>query len=220
VTPSVLCLNGQTLWFDPEGVIYWPERRMLIVADLHLEKGTAFMERGVLLPPYDTRETLGRLLRIVARYRPDVVVALGDNFHDRAGGERLGVEERAMIAGLAERVDLVWVAGNHDPAPMVGIPGRWVEELRVGEVDFRHMPCFSGVCEVVGHFHPKARVSINGHGVTRACFVADEQRVIMPAFGAYAGGLDVRDAAIRKLFPDSASLFLLGKERLFRFALD
>jgi DNA ligase-associated metallophosphoesterase len=212
-------IAGERLMLDPAGVLHWPARRLLCVADLHLEKGSAFAARGQLVPPYDTRETLSRLLPLLRRYRPQRIVFLGDSFHDDAGVARLGAHERTALVHALAGIEAVWVAGNHDPAPPAGLPGAAVETWTEGRVVFRHVPVpgrFAGA-EVAGHLHPKAAAPTRAGSVTRACFLADGQRVLMPAFGAYTGGLEIVDPAIASLFPRGGRAFLLGAERLYSF---
>ncbi|WP_439579579.1 ligase-associated DNA damage response endonuclease PdeM [Elioraea sp.] len=211
-------IAGERLMLDPEGVLWWPARRLLAVADLHLEKGSSVAARGALVPPYDSRATLDRLIPLVRRYRPARLVALGDSFHDRTGAARLPREDAARIAALAQSLELVWVLGNHDPAPPEGLPGATTEALREGPLTFLH-DATGRASEISGHLHPKASVATRGKWVSRACFVADSRRVVLPAFGAYTGGLDVRDPAIRALFPRGGRAFLLGRGRLFSFTL-
>lgn len=210
---------GERLMLDPAGVLHWPARRLLCVSDLHFEKGSAFAVRGRLLPPYDTRETLARLLPLLRRYRPERIVFLGDSFHDDGGAARMAAQDRAVLVHALSGVEAVWVAGNHDPAPPMGLPGLAVAELAEGPLVFRHVPAAGASGEVAGHLHPKATAPTRAGGVCRACFVADPRRVLLPAFGAFTGGLDVGDAAIATLFPRGGRTFLLGSERLFSFAL-
>ncbi|WP_198370429.1 ligase-associated DNA damage response endonuclease PdeM [Roseomonas rosulenta] len=212
-------IAGERLMLDPAGVLHWPARRLLCVADLHLEKGSAFAARGQLVPPYDTRETLSRLLPLLRRYRPQRVVFLGDSFHDDEGAARVAASERAALVHALAGLEAVWVAGNHDPSAPAGLPGLAAEAWTEGRIVFRHVPVpgrFAGA-EIAGHLHPKAAAPTRAGSVTRACFLADGQRVLMPAFGAYTGGLDVGDAAIATLFPRGGRAFLLGAERLYSF---
>ena len=213
-------IAGERLMLDPGGVLIWPAQGLLAVSDLHLEKGTAFARRGMLLPPWDTQATLDRLGLLLRRWKPRVIVALGDSFHDRQGAERLPAPERARLHRIIEGCRFVWVLGNHDPAPPAGVGGESVAEFGLGPLTFRHEAVPGAPPgEIVGHHHPKAAVPARGATVTRACFVADARRVMMPAFGEYTGGLDVRDPAIGRLFPRGGRVFLLGRERLFSFAL-
>jgi len=213
-------LAGERLMLDPAGALVWPEARLLAVSDLHLEKGSSYASRGMLLPPWDTRVTLDRLLLLLRRWQPRTVVALGDSFHDRTGAARLPRSELARLAEMTARARFVWVLGNHDPAPQPGLGGAWVEDYRAGPFLFRHKAVLGKTeGELSGHYHPKAAVPARGCAVSRPCFVADTRRIMLPAFGAYTGGLDVRDPAIARLFPRGGRAFLLGRERLFSFAI-
>jgi DNA ligase-associated metallophosphoesterase len=209
-----------TLVADPAGAIYWPDERLLVVADLHLEKGSAFAARGVLLPPYDTATTLARLAILIERYAPHLVVALGDSFHDGGGPARMADINRAALAVLQHGRDWLWIAGNHDPDPADGIGGRFAEVLAFGALTFRHEPV-PDRCdgEIAGHLHPLARVARRGRAVSRRCFASDGNRVVMPALGAYAGGLNVRDRAFAVLFGVAGfTAHMLGERRLYTVA--
>jgi DNA ligase-associated metallophosphoesterase len=210
---------------DPGGAVFWPALRLLALSDLHLEKGTSFAQRGMLLPPWDTHTTLDRLTLLLRRYAPSTVVALGDSFHDAGGSARLPGTEQARLIAMTQAHRFIWVQGNHDPTPPRGLGGEWVETIAVGSLVFRHEAIAAAASgeavggEVVGHHHPKASVQARAGTISRPCFVADGRRLMMPAFGAYTGGLDVRDPAISRLFPRGGRVFLLGKERLFSFSL-
>ena len=214
---SALTLVGVTLIADTSGALFWPEEKMLIVADLHLEKGSAFAARGVLLPPYDTASTLARLTYLVGRFAPQIVMALGDSFHDGGGPGRMADTDRGSLKALQRGRDWLWIAGNHDPDPADGVGGRFADVLAIGPLTFRHEPS-SGSCEgeIAGHLHPLARVARRGRAVSRRCFASDSRRLVMPAFGAYTGGLNVRDRAIAALFGTLAfTAHMLGERRLY-----
>jgi DNA ligase-associated metallophosphoesterase len=233
----------------PAGALWWADERLLVVADLHFEKGSSFARRGRMLPPYDTAETLARLSALVDRLRPRAVVALGDSFHDGEAAARLSPDHRAAIARLMAGREWVWIAGNHDPDRPAGLGGMVADTLAVGPLTFRHAPTapdaagtapggspassagsslrssssgfprsspggFHG--EIAGHLHPSARVYGRGKSVRRRCFAGDGLRLILPAFGAYAGGLDVTDRAFAGLFaPETFRAFVLGDERVY-----
>ncbi len=210
-------LAGERLMLDPAGLVAWPAQRLLAVADLHLEKGSAFAARGRMLPPYDTRETLERLALALRRWKPARLVLLGDSFHDAQGCMRLSAADAATLARLLAGIEVVWVLGNHDPVAPEGVPGSAVAEWRLGPLTFRHIGKPGASAELSGHFHPKATMPTRAGGVTRCCFLSDARRVLLPAFGAYTGGLDITDPAIGALFPRGGRAFLLGAERLFSF---
>ena len=220
IREKVLRLHGSAFVADPSGVLYWPDEHLLVVADLHLEKGSSYASRRVFLPPYDTSATLARLALVVARLNPKRVVALGDSFHDGGGAARLlphdGLALRAMQTGR----DWLWIAGNHDPAPPTCLDGDHADHLAVGHVCFRHEPSMSPCDgEIAGHLHPVAIVGGPGGTVRRRCFVADGLRCILPAFGAYAGGLNFLDRAIGGLFGGRDHLaHVLGRDAVFTVA--
>ena len=215
---STVEVVGVTLVADLSGALFWEEQRLLVVSDLHLEKGSSFAARGVLLPPYDTVATLGRLGAVIARHDPRMVIALGDSFHDREAHGRLSATDRDAIAGLQVGRDWIWISGNHDPALTPDVGGVVASEVAIGPIAFRHEPT-GAVGEIAGHLHPKARVSTRGRSMERRCFASDGERAVMPAFGAYAGGLSIRDAAFAKIFQTLGFMaHVLGDVRLHTIA--
>jgi uncharacterized protein len=196
---SEVAVAGIAMRADLSGALLWQEQRLLVVSDLHLEKGSSFASRGVLLPPYDTVATLGRLSAVIARYDPRMVIALGDSFHDRRAHERLTRSDRDTLAALQARRDWIWISGNHDPALPSDLGGMVATEVAIGPIHFRHEPT-GAFGEIAGHLHPKARIATRGHAMERRCFATDGERAVMPAFGAYVGGLSIRDAAFEKIF--------------------
>ncbi|HXQ40830.1 MAG TPA: ligase-associated DNA damage response endonuclease PdeM [Candidatus Udaeobacter sp.] len=215
--PIPLRLNGAEVLADISGALFWPERRLLAVADLHLEKGSGFASRGRLLPPYDTAATLLALSAAIERHDPAVLVCLGDSFHDCEAAGRLGHADRTKLSRLTRERDWIWIAGNHDPVPPASLGGRVLGELVLGPLVFRHIAAATATGEVSGHFHPKAGLSWRGRYLGGRCFIGDDRRLILPAFGAYAGGLDVLDPAIRRLFSRRAKVHILGPTRLYSF---
>lgn len=195
---------GAALTVLPEGALWWAAERMLVVADLHFEKGSSYAARGIALPPYDTRATLARLGALVARFAPARLVALGDSFHDREAETRMDGTDAAALAALTGATDWIWITGNHDPVPPRRFGGTVMHELRAGPLTFRHEPQAAPASgEIAGHLHPCAAVRVRGRRLRRRCVASDGTRAIMPAFGAYAGGLNVLDAAYENLLPAS-----------------
>src|SRR5712691_9489441 len=218
VTRSSLDVADVSLVADLSGALFWEEQRLLVVSDLHLEKGSSFAQRGVLLPPYDTVATLGRLAAVIARHDPRMVIALGDSFHDRDAHARLSDADRDTLTALQADRDWIWISGNHDPALPSDLGGMVANEVAIGQIAFRHEP--SGAFgEIAGHLHPKARVATRGRAMERRCFASDGERAVMPAFGAYAGGLSIRDAAFAKIFQSLGFMaHVLGDNRLHSIA--
>jgi DNA ligase-associated metallophosphoesterase len=203
---------------DLSGALFWEDERLLVVSDLHLEKGSSFAVRGVLLPPYDTAATLARLTGAIVRYDPRAVIALGDSFHDRDAHERLSAPDRETLSTLQARRDWIWISGNHDPALPREIGGSVSDEVAIGPLVFRHEPT-GALGEIAGHLHPKARVTTRGRSVERRCFANDGKRAVMPAFGSYTGGLSIRDVAFAAIFQTLAfTAHVLGDRRVHSIA--
>ncbi|MCO5091768.1 ligase-associated DNA damage response endonuclease PdeM [Bosea sp. (in: a-proteobacteria)] len=201
---------------DLSGALWLPEERTLVVADLHLEKGSAFAARGVMLPPYDSAATLAALGHAIGRRQPARVIALGDSFHDRKAETRLAPETRAMLRHLQRGRDWLWITGNHDPAIGAAMGGDSAAAIALSGVTLRHEPTPCSGHEIAGHLHPAAKVRLRGRAVRRRCFALSARRCVMPAMGAYAGGLNLREAAFRPLFREGFSAHLIGDGRLFR----
>jgi DNA ligase-associated metallophosphoesterase len=215
-----LSVCGLPLIADRSGALYWHAERTLLVADLHLEKGSAHAERGALLPPYDTRETLARLAEAVDRYDPSRVIALGDSFQDRYGPQRLRTDDLEQLEALQGGRDWLWIVGNHDPAIGTRAGGRVCLSVKLAGLTLRHAPAAGGVThEIAGHLHPAAKISMYGASIRRPCFVGNGRRLVMPAFGAFAGGLNVLDDAFQPLFGNGGmGVWMLGQSGLYPVA--
>ncbi len=215
--PARLGVTGVVLEAFCEGALWWADEGLLCVADLHLEKGSAFARRGQLVPPYDTVETLNRLAAAIDRLDPRIVVALGDSFHDEDGPARLAPRDRDALFDLQAGRDWIWITGNHDPRLPRRLGGMILTELTVGRLSFRHEPqAAPAVGEIAGHLHPSARVVGRGRSVRRRCFVGDGHRLVMPAFGAYTGGLDIGHPAFADLFdPTTLAAYMLGDAQVY-----
>jgi DNA ligase-associated metallophosphoesterase len=215
--PAEIEVAGTAFHGLANGALWQESERLLIVADLHLEKGAAFARRGQLLPPYDTAVTLAALAAVILRYDPACVVALGDSFHDNEGARSLIGYDRAALAALQSGRDWIWIAGNHDDDLPDEIGGSRMTEVRFGDLTLRHAPKEGDAWgEIAGHLHPAARVFGRAGSVRRRCFAGDGRRLVMPAFGAFAGGLSVLDRAFRPLFPGGFDAFVLGAEAVYR----
>lgn len=198
---AVLRVVGVELVADHSGVLFWPATSTLIVADMHFEKGSSFARRGMMVPPYDTGITLSRLSDALMRYAPKRVISLGDAFHDTGGPARMPTKWRdALLAMMANR-EWLWVTGNHDPEPPEGLPGKTVEEWHEIGLIFRHEPQEgSAKGEIAGHLHPAGKIVRRSKSVRRPCFITDGDRMILPAFGAFTGGLNVCSQPFDGLF--------------------
>lgn len=203
-----------------QGALFWPARRALLVADLHLEKASWYACRGQMLPPYDSISTLADLATLVAETGAREVWCLGDSFHDREGGERLSDRARDTLDGLTGVTDWSWITGNHDAGLAADIGGRIMAEAVVDGLVLRHeADPGDDRPELSGHFHPRLRVQMRGRNVARRCFVAGTTKLILPAFGALTGGLDAGDPAICRAVGEPARALVPLADRLLSFPL-
>ena len=179
------------------GALFWPRENALLVADLHLEKGSFFARFGQMIPPYDSRETLERVALALRESGARRVLCLGDSFHDAGGAARLEPHAAGMLAALTRATDWAWITGNHDEGAQPAEGGALVEELNIGGIALRHQAQTGEAgLELSGHFHPKLRLTVRGRQIVRPCAVASDNRLVLPAFGAFTGGMDAADPAI------------------------
>ncbi len=208
-----------SLFALPQGAVFWPARRALLVADLHLEKASWFAKVGQMLPPYDSLATLADLAALVAATDAAEVWCLGDSFHDSAGCERLPAAARETLAGLTGRTRWTWITGNHDPQ-VDRCGGAVVDEAVVDGLVLRHEAAAGEARpELSGHFHPKLRVKVRGRLVARRCFVASARKLILPAFGSLTGGLDVDHPEIVRALGGPGQALVPVEDRLLRFPI-
>jgi DNA ligase-associated metallophosphoesterase len=211
---------GHELMALPQGALFWPSRRALLLADLHLEKASWFARLGQMLPPYDSIATLADLTALAVTTSAEEIWCLGDSFHDRFGCDRLPERAREMLSALTAAKRWTWITGNHDPGIADHCGGAIVEEADVDGLLLRHEAEPAEVRpELSGHFHPKLRITRRGRQVSRRCFVATERKLILPAFGSLTGGLDASHPAIVRAVGPRAEALVPVADRLLRFPL-
>lgn len=204
-------LSGAQLKALNTGALWWPEAELLCVSDLHLGKSERIARRGgTTLPPYETRDTLTRLAADLALTHARIVICLGDSFDDLGAVHALPEEEKLWITRLQAGRRWVWIEGNHDAGP-VDLGGSHLAELPLAPLTFRHIAKPGASGEVSGHYHPKASLALGGRKVTRPAFLYDSERLIMPAYGTYTGGLNTYDKAFQPLMRAEACAVLTGK---------
>lgn len=219
---TTCAIGGAAAILDLSGALFLTGERVLIVSDMHLEKGTSWARRGVFLPPYDSKRTIAALQSAVRAYHPRAIVFLGDSFHDEGSHGRLQAHILQDLGDICARRDAFWITGNHDPEIPKSLPGQSCTELAIGDIRLAHIPIgeMSGQAEISGHLHPAATVNGGGRSVKRRCFATDGKRMIMPAFGAYAGGLNIRNRAFKGLFDKSALIaHVIGENRIYSLPL-
>lgn len=212
-----IAFAGEAIALDGRGVAFLPRHSTLIVADLHLEKGSRFAAMRRPVPTLDTHDTLTRLAACIRDWRPETVVCLGDSFHDARAGLRLAAEDREALHGLCSLAKRwIWISGNHDPRPPCGLKGETLDTFTIGEIGLTHVPAPGAEPQIAGHMHPKTHVSAARRKISGACFVRGSRLLILPAFGAYTGGLSCKSPAIAALFPDETPLcYMMYQNKLF-----
>ncbi|QAY76743.1 ligase-associated DNA damage response endonuclease PdeM [Sphingosinicella sp. BN140058] len=211
---------GTELIALPQGALFWPARKALLVADLHLEKASWFARLGQMLPPYDSIATLTDLTGLADQTGAEEIWCLGDSFHDRHGCDRLPTQARLLLTALTARVRWTWITGNHDPGIADHCGGAVVEEALVDGLLLRHeADPEEPRPELSGHFHPKLRITLRGRNVSRRCFIGTTRKLILPAFGALTGGLDAAHPEIVRAVGAGAEALVPVADRLLRFPL-
>lgn len=217
--------GGQSFELAGDAALYWHAEHTLLVSDLHLEKASAFAGFGQMLPPYDSLATLHEVAQLVAKFGPERIISLGDNFHDDAGETRLSANAADLLEHLVAQTDWIWITGNHDRNLEARWGGRSVDELRLSDIILRHAAIRGEISpEISGHFHPKYRQVLRGRMVSRRCFVKGPRKLIMPAFGVFTGGLDAQDIAIHRACDlaesETAEALVPTNSGFVRFRLD
>jgi DNA ligase-associated metallophosphoesterase len=212
--------SGHALMALAQGALFWPARRALLVADLHLEKASWFAQGGQMLPPYDSIATLADLNALAAATGAQEIWCLGDSFHDAHGCDRLPAEARGLLTALTAATRWTWIVGNHDPGFADHCGGEIVEEAEVDGLILRHEADRAETRpELSGHFHPKLRIAHRGRLVSRRCFVATATKLILPAFGSLTGGLDAHHPEIVRAVGSGAQALVPVRDRLLRFPI-
>ena len=215
-----LSFAGHDFFASPDGALHWPAEGALLVADLHLEKASWFAAGGQLLPPYDSLATLQALEGEIDRTGAKRLYCLGDSFHDRFGCDRLPAAARELLEALTRRLDWVWIVGNHDAGFVDHCGGRIEQGCEVGGIILRHEAAREDSRpEMSGHYHPKFRLSLRGRSVSRRCFVASATKLILPAYGAFTGGLDAGHPEIIRKVGMAASALVPVTDRLLKFPI-
>jgi uncharacterized protein len=217
-----IALGGVTFVPDLSGALLLRDEATLLVSDLHLEHGVSMARRGVHVPPFDTFATLAQLEQVLNATQAKRLILLGDSFHDAVAHDEIDDDVRTRLCAITSRIDTVWISGNHDPAAPRNLGGTAADCVVIGRIMLRHIPgdIEDGTHEIAGHLHPGARIVQRGRSVHGKCFIADQRRMIMPAFGAYTGGLTISSRAFDGLFDEAtARIWMIGRASLHGFAM-
>ena len=201
--------RGKKCLILPSGALFWPNESLLCVSDLHLGKSARIARRGgAILPPYETRDTLDRLARDIAITQAHCVVSLGDGFDDVTAAHDLPAQAMQQLATLTTGRDWVWIAGNHDPGP-THHGGIHVAEFIRGPLTFRHIAQPSQAAEISGHYHPKVHMRVRGRTLHHRCVLVNRDRIVLPAYGTYTGGMPHNHPVLSTLIPPPGRAIVL-----------
>lgn len=208
---------GETFTLHADGALFWPAESTLVVGDLHFEKASFLAMHGALVPPYDTLDTLARLMELIAHYKPQRLILLGDSFHDAQAWQRMDESMQGMLLALHGAVpQVLWLEGNHDRSLQEHPLGWFTHEVQVGPILFSHEPREAEQPLIIGHFHPKAQVRLPQGTVRGRCLIHSARLMILPSFGSFTGGLNIQDPAIASLFAgEPCNVYMLYGKSVF-----
>ena len=196
----------------PSGALWWPSQSLLCVSDLHFGKSNRLARKGQSwIPPYENQDTLLRLEKDLKTTKARMIICLGDSFDDNEGDRFLPKDEILWIRKMQEGKEWIWISGNHDPSPKA-LGGSFVQSIEIGKINFQHIANTKESYEISGHYHPKIKLRLKGQSFTKACFLIDDNRVIMPAYGTYTGGLYCNREPLRSIMQTKAIAIMTGKE--------
>ena len=201
-------LAGEQVLLLPEKALYWPARKMLVIADIHFGKAASFRAQGVPVPRGTTTQNLDGLDALMAQHQTLEILFLGDFLHARAAHATATLA--AMLAWRQRngKLRLTLVRGNHDlhagdPAAALGIEMA-DEPHTVGAFSFCHHPDIVAPGYVLaGHVHPVYVLSSRLDSLRLPCFLAGPTRMILPSFGAFTGGHPVNPSAGEHVYVSS-----------------
>ena len=201
---------------NKDGSIYWIKNKILILGDLHLEKGSSYASDGNFLPPYDTLDTLIKLTKTLKKYKSiKKIILLGDIFHDANGYYRLNVNEKMIFDHICKKYNIIWIYGNHDES----FAPKNVDAFNIyllNGINFTHIPSNNDMIEISGHYHPKASFKYLGRKITKSCFVIGNNKIIIPAYGSYAGGLNIYSEIYKKYFKNYFNVYAVGSSQIIK----
>ena len=212
-------IRGERFIFDKSGSIFLENLKTLIFSDLHLGKSLSFADHGNLIPPFDLDETLLNLKNIIERYKPKRLISLGDSFHENKSIQKMKRKYVYIINNLLRKVDITWIEGNHDSNLLFKdkIQGNFKNFYKLKNFKFVHSKSLIdelNLFEFSGHYHPKITLKFNGVNYSYKCFILTDNFCILPSFGTYTGGLDIKSNALQKILPINKQIIILGNNKI------
>ena len=210
---------NQSLSIFPNGELYWQNKKTLIISDLHFEKGSFFSETRQFIPPFDTIETLMKLTKFIDDHPVDMIIFLGDLVHDKLAFQRMTEEAKELFFEILKNKNCTLTVGNHDDTSFLRDIGlNLTKNIIIDDICFSHFPTIDKKFSVFGHYHPKVRLKINSRGIWTSCFVLNNEKLLMPSYGYFTGGLSIKNLDIQKLFEPEYEIYPLTKEKVYKLA--
>ena len=212
-------IKGEKFVFDKSGSIFLEDLNTLIFSDLHLGKSLSFANLGNFIPPFDLDETLLNLKSIIEKYKPKRLISLGDSFHENKSIHKMERKYVNIINNLLHKIDITWIEGNHDSNLLFKekIQGNFKNFYKLKNFKFVHSKSEIdelNIFEFSGHYHPKVTLKFNGLNYSYKCFILTDNFCILPSFGTYTGGLDIKSNALKKILPINKQIIILGNNKI------
>ena len=212
---SKIIFANKEFILQKDGSVYWPDKKSLILGDLHLEKSSYFAKLGNFLPPYDSFETLNKLEKSLNKLNVNKIILLGDIFHDKEGIKRLNKKLLKYLDYICKKFDVIWLVGNHD-----GIDrpkdAKFCKKYKIDNINFNHKSSKNTMNELSGHYHPKATLKLFKTKISKPCFLIGKSKIILPAYGSFTGGIDSQDEIFKKIFENKYKTYLFLNKKLVK----
>ena len=205
------------LQINKEGILFWLEKEIAIVSDLHLEKGSSFASTGQFIPPYDSEETLKKLLNVIDNYKVKKVILLGDTFHDKDAFHRMSSKVRFLFEELIKNYEVIFILGNHENKMKIDSIN-FYQEYIVDNVRFIHEAVQENINQISGHYHPVASIKVSSKKITTKCLIHTNIHIILPSFGAFTGGLNIHDPVLKQFISQDSNIYFLTKKSIYKFS--
>ena len=214
---KVINFNNHEFKINNDGILFWLEKKIAIVSDLHLEKGSSFASLGQFIPPFDSEETLKKLINFFKTHEVQTIILLGDTFHDGGALNRMSSKVKSIFDSLVENYEIIFVLGNHENK-MKSAFIKFYERYIVDDIYFLHEAVLEKKYQISGHFHPVASLKINSKQITEKCLIHSENHIIMPAFGEFTGGLNINNPVFKPFLNRNYYIYFLTKKSVYKFA--
>ena len=208
--------NNHKFQISKEGILFWFDKQIAIIADLHLEKGSSFGPSGQFLPPYDSEETLNKIFKTIKNHKIKTIILLGDTFHDKNAFDRMSEKVFILFKSLIEKYEVIFILGNHESKFEIGRIS-FLNEYVIDDIHFIHQALPTSIFQISGHFHPVASVKSSIKKITAKCLLHTNNHIILPSFGKYTGGLNINNPVFKPFVNNNSKIYMLTKKSIYKF---